>query len=358
MAFSKEISVNGRVISYNNPTYFIADIGANHDGDIERAKDLIFLAKEAGADVAKFQHFIAEKIVSDVGFKSMGGQVSHQSGWKKSVFDIYKQYECNREWTEELVKTAKIAGIEFMTSPYDLAAIEELDEHLHAYKIGSGDVTWISFLEYIAKLDKPVFLATGASDMEDVDRAVTTITQHNKDIVLMQCNTNYTGSLENFKYINLNVLKTYADKFPDIILGLSDHSPGHTTVLGAISLGARVIEKHFTDDTSRIGPDHAFAMDPKTWREMVDRSRELEQAFGDGLKRIEDNEKDTVIVQRRCIRLKRDIAQGELITMDDLDMLRPAPQDACPPYMVEDVLGKKILVSKSAGDSLNLGDVS
>ena len=357
MAFSKEISVNGRTISYNNPTYFIADIGANHDGDIERAKDLIFLAKEAGADVAKFQHFLAEKIVSDFGFKAMEGQVSHQSGWDKSVFAIYKQYECNRDWTDELIKTAKIAEIEFMTSPYDFSATEDLDKHLHAYKIGSGDVTWASFIEHIAKLDKPVFLATGASDMNDVKRAVSAITQYNKDIVLMQCNTNYTGSIENFKYINLNVLKTYEENFPGIILGLSDHSPGHTSVLGAISMGARVIEKHFTDDTSRIGPDHAFAMDPKTWREMVDRSRELEQAFGDGIKRIEDNEKDTVIVQRRCVRLNRDIKQGEVVTIDDLDVLRPAPQDAYPPYMVEDVLGKEILISKSAGDSLNFGDV-
>lgn len=357
MTFSKQISVNGRAISYNDPTYFIADIGANHDGDIERAKDLIFLAKEAGADVAKFQHFLAEEIVSDFGFKSMGGQLSHQSGWEKSVFDIYKQYECNRDWTDELVKTAKIAGIEFMTSPYDFAAIEELDEHLPAYKIGSGDVTWISFLERVAQLGKPVFLATGASDMEDVDRAVHAITEHNTDIVLMQCNTNYTGSLENFKYINLNVLKTFSERFPGIILGLSDHSPGHSSVLGAISLGARVIEKHFTDDTSRIGPDHAFAMDPKTWREMVDRSRELEYAFGDGIKRVEDNEKDTVIVQRRCVRLKRDIGQNEAITIDDLEVLRPAPQDACPPYMIDDVVGKKILTSKSAGDYLNLKDV-
>jgi len=357
MAFSKEILVNGHPISYNDPTYFIADIGANHDGDLERAKDLIFLAKEAGADVAKFQHFLAEKIVSDFGFKAMGDQVSHQSGWKKSVFDIYKQYECNRDWTDELIKTAKVAGIEFMTSPYDFSAIDALDDHLPAYKIGSGDVTWISFIEHIAKQNKPVFLATGACDMDDVNRAVAAITKHNQDIVLMQCNTNYTGSLENFKYINLNVLKTYQKHFPGIILGLSDHSPGHSSVLGAISMVARVIEKHFTDDTSRIGPDHAFAMDPKTWREMVDRSRELEHAFGDGIKRIEDNEKDTVIVQRRCIRLKHDMNQGSVITMDDLDVLRPAPRDAYPPYKVGEVLGKSLRVSKSAGDYLNIKDV-
>ena len=120
-----------------------------------------------------------------------------------------------------------------------------------------------------------------------------TLLKNNREICLLQCNTNYTGSLENFKYINLNVIKSFSLMYPGIPLGLSDHTPGHTTVLGAIALGARVIEKHFTDDCSRIGPDHSFAMDPSTWVAMVEASREMEYALGDGVKRVELNEIET-----------------------------------------------------------------
>jgi len=357
MNFESQIFTENNETSINSPTYFIADIAANHDGDLRRAKDLIWLAKEAGADAVKFQHFTAEKIVSDFGFKELGNQVAHQANWEKSVFDIYKQYECNLGWTEELIDVSVKAEIEFLTTPYDFDVVRKLDAYLPAYKIGSGDITWIDFVEYIAHRNKPVIIATGASHIDDVRRAVDAVSKINKRLVLMQCNTNYTGSLENFKYINLRVLHTYANEFPGIILGLSDHSPGHTTVLGAIALGARVIEKHFTDDVNRKGPDHLFSMDPKTWFEMIDRAKELEYSLGDGFKRIEKNEKESVVVQRRSIRLNRDMKIGELITKEDIDFLRPAPLHSCPPYMSSNVIGRRLNTSKSAGDIISLVDL-
>ena len=357
MNFESQIFTENNETSINSPTYFIADIAANHDGDLRRAKDLIWLAKEAGADAVKFQHFTAEKIVSDFGFKELGNQVAHQANWEKSVFDFYKQYECNLGWTEELIDVSVKAEIEFLTTPYDFDVVRKLDAYLPAYKIGSGDITWIDFVEYIAHRNKPVIIATGASHIDDVRRAVDAVSKINKRLVLMQCNTNYTGSLENFKYINLRVLHTYANEFPGIILGLSDHSPGHTTVLGAIALGARVIEKHFTDDVNRKGPDHLFSMDPKTWFEMIDRAKELEYSLGDGFKRIEKNEKESVVVQRRSIRLNRDMKIGELITKEDIDFLRPAPLHSCPPYMSSNVIGRRLNTSKSAGDIISLVDL-
>lgn len=357
MQYDSSISVNGRSISIDQPSYFIADIAANHDGDLERAKALIWLAKEAGADAAKFQHFKAEKIVSDLGFKSLGSQQSHQANWKKSVFEVFQDYECNREWNQELIQTAAQAKIDFITTPYDTDAVDELDPYLPAYKIGSGDITWIEFIEYVAKRNKPLFLATGASDVADVERAVAAALLHNRQLVLMQCNTNYTGSLENFKFINLNVLKTYALKYPEMILGLSDHSPGHATVLGAISLGARVIEKHFTDDASRVGPDHGFSMTPRTWRDMVDRSRELENALGDGIKRVESNEAQTAILQQRCLYLTRDIALGELISKNDLEALRPVQSGAYKPYELPAAVGKKVVKIRKRGEFLLKSDL-
>lgn len=357
MKYDDVMYIGGKKIFIDAPTYFIADIASNHDGDIERAKSLIWLAKEAGADAVKFQHFKADKIVSDYGFKNLGTKISHQSSWDKSVFEIYKQHECNRDWTEELAKTAKRAKIDFLTTPYDIEAVEMLDQYIPAYKIGSGDITWIDFIEIIAKRNKPVILATGASNMDDVERAVDAILKYNPQLVLLQCNTNYTGSPDNFKYINLKVLQTFAARYPNMILGLSDHTPLHATVLGAIALGARVIEKHFTDDNARQGPDHAFSMNPETWREMIERSRELEFALGDGIKRIEPNESDTVVVQRRCLRLFHNINAGDKIKEDDLESLRPAPRGTIEPYEISKVIGKTLTVSKSAGDALFENDL-
>jgi len=168
----------------------------------------------------------------------------------------------------------------------------------------------------------------------------------------MQCNTNYTGDLENLKYVNLNVLKTYRNMFPNVLLGLSDHTPGHATVLGAIALGARMVEKHFTDDTSRSGPDHKFSMDPTSWREMVIRSRELENALGGGVKRIELNESATSVVQRRSIRAGRKIEAGAQLTRGDLEVLRPCPEGSLNPHELSLVLGKKIRTGMQLGDHL------
>ena len=357
MRYNNEIYIKKRKISFNMPSYFIADIASNHDGDLERAKSLIWLAKESGADAVKFQHFLAEKIVSDYGFKHLGGQIGHQSAWKKSVFDVYKECECHRDWNQVLAETAEKAGIDFLTTPYDIEAVEQINPYVPAYKIGSGDITWIDFIEYVAKKKKPIFLATGASALEDVERAVNTILRENPDIVLMQCNTNYTGSIENFKYVNLNVLKQYKEKYPDMILGLSDHTPGNVTVLGAIALGARVIEKHFTSDNSRIGPDHAFSMNPQTWKEMVERTRELEAALGDGLKKVEENEKDTVIVQQRCLRLVHDVQAGHKLQPEDIEALRPAPQNAYRPYQKLEVLGKYVRNNMTKGQEIYADDL-
>lgn len=357
MQYDNVIRIGEREISIVAPTYFIADVASNHDGDLARAKDLIWKAKEAGADAVKFQHFKAEKIVSDYGFRNLGGQLSHQAKWGKPVFDVYKQYECNRDWNMALVETAKEAGIDFMTTPYDVEAVESLDPYLPAYKIGSGDITWTDFIATVAQRGKPLLLASGAANMDDVERAVAAALKYTRQLVLLQCNTNYTGSLENFRYINLRVLQAFALKYPGMLLGLSDHSPGHAAVLGAIALGARVVEKHFTDDNARIGPDHSFSLNPRTWREMVDRSRELENALGDGVKRVEDNERETAVLQQRCLRLCRDMAAGEIIRPEDLEALRPAPKGALRPYELESVVGKKLSGAKVKGDALYSADL-
>jgi len=315
------------------PAYFIADIAANHDGNLQKAIDLIYAAKSAGANAVKFQHFNAKTIVSKYTFSSFKKKISHQNEWKKSVFEVYKNASIDLKWSKILCEECKKAGIDFFTSPYSIELVEHVDPYVQAYKIGSGDITWIDIIKHIAKKNKPVLIATGASNLNDVRRAVKIIKKYNKkNICIMQCNTNYTGRIENFNYINLNVLKTFKKEFSDSILGLSDHTPGHATVLGAIALGAKVIEKHFTISNVDKGPDHKFSMTPKTWREMVDRSRELEMALGTDLKKIEKNELETVIVQRRSLHANKFIKKGSKINKNDIINLRPCLKGSINPY--------------------------
>lgn len=351
------INIGRRKVGPGHPLYFIADVAANHDGDLDRAFRLIELAKESGADAAKFQNFKAPKIVSRKGFDNLGGQLSHQASWKKSVFEVYEDASVADEWTTKLKAKCDEVGIDYFTSPYDFESVDHADPYVDVYKIGSGDVTWLEIIEYIAKKGKPVIIATGASTMDDVDRAMIALRKHTNDIVLMQCNTNYTASPENFHYINLNVLRTFKEKYPDVILGLSDHTHGHATILGAVALGALAFEKHFTDDNGRDGPDHKFAMNPKTWREMVDRSNELYAAMGDGVKRIEDNEKDTASIQRRGLRFAKDLPAGHVIQDGDLFPLRPIHEDGVPPYEATNFIGKKLKAPRHADDHLVAADV-
>ena len=350
----KGFDVNGREIGSKRPAYFIADIGANHDGSLERALKLIDLAAEAGADAVNFQHFSAATIVSDFGFSRMGSQQAHQSKWKKSVFEVYEEASVDLSWTKMLKEASDKAGVAFFTSPYSFDMVDHIDDFVPAHKVGSGDITWTGILEHIAKKGKPVFVAAGASTMHEVNRALDTLEANNTDVCLMQCNTNYSGSDENFDYINLNVLKVFEENYPSIVLGLSDHTSGHATVLGAVALGAKVIEKHFTDDCKRSGPDHGFAMDPVSWRDMVDRTRELERAMGRGLKEVEKNEKETVIVQRRAIRMKSSKSKGSLLTAEDVEVLRPCPSDALEPWQLDLVLGKALTRDLVSGEHLTL----
>jgi N-acetylneuraminate synthase len=344
------------VISKNSPTYFIADIAANHDGSLDRAINLIRLAAESGANAAKFQNFKAETIVSNRGFAELGGKLAHQSKWKKDVVQVYREASIPLDWTDSLIEACKENNIDYFTAPYDLEYIDYFAKKMSITKIGSGDITWLDSLRAISNSKTYVFLATGASSMDDVKRALEVLQSALKPIVLMQCNTNYTGDPKNVEHLNLKVLETYSREFPDVITGLSDHTPGHLSVLAAVTLGARVVEKHFTDDTSREGPDHGFSLDPKTWSAMVKETRLLERALGDGVKRIEANEVDSAIVQRRALRYGRDLKKGNKIERGDLIALRPCPANGLTPFEIDLLVGKFLKRDVSQDELTQLDD--
>ena len=348
-SFLKEIKIGNRFIGTNHPTYIIAEIGANFDGNIDKAKRLIDAAKESGADCAKFQTFSTPKIVSEGGFSRMKLEGVHGS-WGRTVSEVFKDAEFPREWHQEISDYCAKTGIDFSTSPYDFEAVDlciKLD--VPFIKLGSGDITWLEMLEYIARKGKPMMLATGDATLSEIDEAVRTIeATGNRELILMQCITNYPSKIDS---ANVNVLKTYQSAF-DILTGYSDHSPGPVVALASVVLGGCVIEKHFTLNKADKGPDHPHSMNPAEFKLMVDYVREIERAMGSTRKEVVEEEGETVFVQRRCLYAKRDIPVGTIIQVDDIDVLRPAL--GIPPKFKNVIIGKTSKINIEVGQPLFL----
>ena len=344
-SFPKEINIGGRLVGHGHPAYIIAEIGANFDHSIEKAKELCTAAKEAGADCAKFQSFISEKIVSGKGFARMQLKGVHGT-WGRPVNEVFKDAEFPREWHAEVMEHCKKIGIHFSTSPYDFEAVDLCVElGVPFIKIGSGEITWLEMLTYIAEKNIPMILATGDATMAEIDDAINTIeATGNKNLILLQCITNYPSMIES---ANINVLKTYQSAF-DILTGYSDHSPGDIVILGSIALGGVVVEKHFTLNKKDAGPDHPHSMDVAELTQMIKNIRMLEMAMGSTRKFVVEEEAETVTVQRRGLYAARDIKQGQIITPEDITSLRPA-LGILPKY-------KSVVVGKTAKTDIGFNE--
>ncbi|MDE1817921.1 MAG: N-acetylneuraminate synthase family protein [Thaumarchaeota archaeon] len=315
----KPVKIGNKTLGKNHKCYIVAEIGSNFDGSLLQAKKLIRLAKNCGADAAKFQSFKTENLLSRKGFEKRQG---YQTRWKKSVWDVYKSAELPREWHKELNQYARKIGIHFFTSAWDFEAVDLLENiNAPAIKIGSGDLTYHKLLEYAASTKKPILLATGISTMKEIEEAVKVIRSvGNNQIILLHSVVQYPSPIE---FANLKVLETLREKFK-LNVGYSDHSLGSLVALASVVLGACIIEKHFTIDPTLSGPDHPHAMDPKSFKEMVQSIRLLEKAIGDGIKKIEPIEQETRIIMRRGIWTTRKISKGEKFTKGNVMALRPA----------------------------------
>lgn len=387
------VKVGNHIVGVDHPVYFIADIASNHNGDLNHAKELIYACSESKVDAVKMQNFNAETIVSDFGFKNLDPVKTHQSAWKTSVFDSYKAASIPFEWTLELKELTEKLGMDYFTSPYSLELSKKVEPYISAFKLGSGDITWHEQIRLMSSFNKPLLIATGASSLDEVKKAMSVALESTNDVILMQCNTNYTANkkehisitLERFSNINLKVLKTFSEIWPEIPLGLSDHTHGDLTVLGAVGLyNCSAVEKHFTLDNTKIGQDHSFSMMPDEWLSMVENTETLKKMIkksdsfndrfqkitsiskygeyldliiGDGVKRISENEESTVIVQRRSIRANKDLPAGTIITKEDLEVLRPCPKDAFPPYSINELKGKKLKRGLPKGDYFTQADL-
>ncbi len=319
--FSKEILFNDRLVGQGHPAYFVAEIGANFDNSLDKAKKLCDAAKEAGADCAKFQSFISEKIVAPKGFQKMHLKGVHGS-WGRPINEVFKDAEFPRDWHYIVKEHCDNIGIHFSTSPYDFEAVDlcmELD--LPFIKIGSGEITWLEMIEKIASKQKPIVLATGDATLSEIDEAIRAIeSTGNNNLILLQCITNYPSMIES---ANINVLKTYQNAF-DVLTGYSDHSFGDVVILGSIALGGVFVEKHFTLNKEDKGPDHPHSMNMLEFKNMVERVRQLEKAMGSTKKFVVEEEQETVLVQRRGLYAAKDIPKGKIIESSDLIELRPA----------------------------------
>lgn len=334
----RRVKLGERWIGNGEPVYIIAEVGSNFDGGIERAKTLIDLARDCGADAVKFQCFTADKIISKEGFEGL--KIDFQAKWGKSVYQVYKDAEFPRQWHDELFRYANERRIHFFSSPYDKEAVDILDKlGVPVFKIGSGDITWHEMLRYIAKKRKPIILGTGASTISEVDEALKVIREEgNEDIILLQCVTNYPS---HFESANARAMKAMGEMF-DVLVGYSDHTPGSIVPIVSVSLGASVIEKHFTDDKTLSGPDHPFAMDTKDFKEMIDAVRTAEKVLGSPVKDLYKEEEETAILQRRCLRAAKDLSKGTEISEDMVDTLRPSPKEGLPPKYKQIIIGRKV----------------
>jgi len=359
-----KIRIGDRWVGDGEPAYIIAEIGSNFDGSLERVKLLAKLAKEDGADAFKIQNFKAEQIVSETGFSGL--KVAHQATWEKPLMDVWRAAEFPREWIPEVAAYCKKIGIHFFSAPYDKEAVDMLEAvNVPCHKIGSGEITNPKFLECVAKTGKPIILATGAADMGTVQMAVDTIRKAGNDqIILLQCTTAYPSSV---RHSNLRVMQTYAQTF-GCVVGVSDHTigpagtgddplDGITVPIASVALGGKVIEKHISDDKTRKGPDHLFAMEfGKSFRTMIQAVRAAEAALGSPEKRITDDEKQTCIIQTRGLYAAMDIKKGDVITEDKLMALRPAL--GVKPYEEKNILGQKAGRDIPKGHPIHFADIA
>ena len=329
---NSEVKIGNRIIGTGHPTYIIAEIGSNHNGSFEIAKQLIDVVAEAGADAVKFQSFTVDNwLSSDFTIPSMKNRVDD---WKKYL----RGFELNYEMYDEIADYCKERNIVCFSTPSHKTDIDKLNElNVPAFKFGSVQITDLPTIEYAAKLGKPIILAAGAADTSEVLKAVEVILDTGNDkLALMHCTSVYP--CQDYYMINLNVLHSYQTMF-DFPIGYSDHTLDSSIIpVAAVAMGAKIIEKHVTLDRSMSGPDHAFALEPLELATMVDSIRKVEQALGHGYRRLLPEEAELARFGRRSLVAMRDIWAGETIGGEDLTIKRPGYGIA--PVHMELVVGR------------------
>ena len=329
------IRISNKIIGRDQPVFIIAEAGVNHNGKLDLAKKLVDAAVDAGADAVKFQTFKAEGVVTskvriaDYAKKNIGMD-EKQINMIKNLELQYGDFKILKEYCDK-------KGIIFLSAPHSFDAIDFLEDLLPAYKFGSGDITNIPALKYVAKKNKPIILGTGMSTLKEVKFAVDSIkSENNKQIITLHCTTNYPCPLEE---VNLNSMLTMQKEL-DCLVGYSDHTAGAMVPIIATALGAVVIEKHITTDKNLPGPDHKASLEPDELKTMITEIRNVEKALGSFDKKPTESEKKIMKIVRKSIVAKQDIKKGSIIKKNMLIIKRPGT--GLKPMDLDKIVGKKI----------------
>lgn len=324
-------------------TIIIAEAGVNHNGDFEKAKKLVKVAAQAGADFVKFQTFKADKIVSKSAEKA-DYQTKNVNDGDNSQYAMLKKLEMPHEWHVQLKEYATELGIMFLSTGFDNESIDYLDElEQPFFKIPSGEITNKPYLEHIASKGKPVIISTGMANMQEISDALGVLIEGGitkKDITVLHCNTEYPTPMED---VNLKAMLHIQQEF-DVKIGYSDHTLGIEVPIAAAALGAQVIEKHFTLDRTLPGPDHVASLEPNELKAMVQAIRNIEKAVGgNGIKEPSKSEQKNTTIARKSIHLQNDVKKGDVLKIEDLIMRRPG--DGISPMELDQVLGKIVNIN-------------
>ena len=330
-----------------NSVYVIAEMSANHNGSIETAKKIIHAIKETGADCVKVQTYTADTITMDCRneyFLLNGGTWDGQN-----LYDLYKKAYMPWEWQGELKKEAESIGLDFFSTPFDPTSVDFLESiDIPFYKIASFEVVDIPLIKKVAATGKPIIMSVGMASLAEIDEAVRVIKGYGNDLALLKCSSAYPAVPEK---MNLKTIQHLQDTFK-VPVGLSDHSMGSVSAVTAVALGARIIEKHFCLSRDFGGPDSSFSMEPDEFKQMVEDVQMAAKAVGDVAYQVSDEEKSNYAV-RKSIFVSKDIKKGEILTPDNIRVIRPGY--GMSPKFYEEVLGRRASRDLAFGEPLDMG---
>ena len=329
----RKLTIDGKVIQDDSDCYVIAEIGHNHQGKLETAKEMFKIAKESGADAVKLQKRNNRELFTKAGYEK---PYENPNSYGETYGEHREYLEFGGIEYKELMDYADEIGVTFFATAFDFSSADFLAKlDMPAFKIASGDLKNIPLLTHIAEFKKPMILSTGGGTMEDVNRAYDAVMPINQQLCILQCTAGYPAD---FDQLNLSVITTFRERFPNLTIGLSSHDNGIAMAVAAYMLGARVIEKHFTLNHTWKGTDHAFSLEPIGFRKMVRDLERVKVAIGDGVKQTYESEKNPIIKMGKKLVAARDLPAGYTIRREDIAL--KSPGDGLPPYELDKVIGR------------------
>jgi sialic acid synthase len=349
-AGSRQLTIDGVTIDDGAHCYVIAEIGHNHQGDVDQAKQLIAAAKECGVDAVKLQKRANRALYTQEFYNQ---PYENEFSFGRTYGEHREALELSPDGYAELHSYARELGITFFATAFDVESADFLAElDVPAFKLASGDLRNTPLLRHVASFGKPMIISTGGADMSDVERAVDAVLPINEQVCILQCTAAYPAETDD---LNLQVITTLRHRFPGLVVGLSDHQNGIAMALVAYMLGARVIEKHFTLNHAAKGTDHAFSLMPEGMRKLVRDLQRVPGALGDGVKRPLPIEEQPMRKMGKKLVAARELDQGHVLTADDLAIKSPA-DGGLPPYELDRLVGRRLRRPVAFEDFLTFDD--